>query len=373
MGVLEDINAHRTELKTDSYTTTISDLLGAYKREDLQINPEYQRLFRWDLERQSEYIESLLLNIPTPPLFFATNPDGKSEVIDGLQRLSTLIKFFAPEIFEGEVEIATAENNEQEQNNLKVATLLLGAPLVASIEGYNVKTLPETLVRTLRYTRVPIILLEKESSVRARYHVFKRLNRSGSVLSDQEIRNCSARLFGNDFPQALRELASDPVVRTAIGIPDEQVRKMAIEEFILRLLANLYSPDPLKHSVIEFLDDFMQYGSEGKFLFNDEKKQVVARTFRLLAKTHPDGQAFRFYREDVPRGAVSTNLFDIVSYGVAKNIDYLEDNSPFLKARIIELHKGEDLKDLTGAGSNTKRKYIGRLQLGEKWFSKPEN
>ena len=84
MSVLEDVNKQRTELKTDSYSTTISELLAMYKRGDLHINPEYQRLFRWDLERQSEYIESLLLNIPTPPLFFATNPDGRTEVIDGL-------------------------------------------------------------------------------------------------------------------------------------------------------------------------------------------------------------------------------------------------------------------------------------------------
>lgn len=373
MSVLDDINIHRTELKTDSYTTTISDLLGAYKRGDLRIDPEYQRLFRWDLERQSEYIESLLLNIPTPPLFFATNPDGKSEVIDGLQRLSTLIKFFAPEVFDGEIEVATAENNEQEQNNLEVATLLLSAPLVASIEGYSVKTLPEALVRTLRYTRVPVILLEKESSTRARYHVFKRLNRSGSVLSDQEIRNCSARLFGNAFPQMLRELASKDEVRAAIGLPDEHVRKMAIEEYMLKLLANLYSPDPLKHSVVEFLDDFMQYGSEGKFSFGEDKKQVVLRTFELLAKTLPGGQAFRYHRGGEPRGAVSPNLFDIVAYGVAKNIDYLEGRPDILKERVIKLHEEEQLRELTGAGSNTKKKYIGRLELGDKWFSERAN
>ena len=373
MSVLEDINTHRTELRTDSYTTTISDLLGAYKRDDLRIDPEYQRLFRWDLERQSEYIESLLLNIPTPPLFFATNPDGKSEVIDGLQRLSTLIKFFAPEVFENNIEVATEQNNEHEQNNLKVATLLLAGPLVSSIEGYSIETLPEALVRTLRYTRVPIILLEKESSVRARYHVFKRLNRSGSVLSDQEIRNCSARLFVDDFPQALRELASEEVVRSAIGLSEEQVRKMALDEFVLKLLANLYSNNPLKHSVIEFLDDFMQYASEGKFSLREENRQVVLRTFGLLANTHPNGQAFRFHRDGEPRGAVSTNLFDIVAYGVAKNIDYLEANVDFLKRRILELHQGEQLRDLTGAGSNTKKKYLGRLRLGEVWFSKPEN
>src|SRR5690606_30111474 len=127
-----------------------------------------QRLFRWGLDRQSEYIESLLLNIPTPPLFFATNPDGKTEVIDGLQRLSTLLKFFATEVFDGSV-TASPENNDAEQNNIKVGTLLYSGPLVESLEGLSLLTLPETLTRTLRYTRIPIIVLEKESSPRARF------------------------------------------------------------------------------------------------------------------------------------------------------------------------------------------------------------
>lgn len=367
MGVLDDVNLHRTELKTDSYTTTISDLLGTYTRGDLHVNPEYQRLFRWDLERQSEYIESLLLNIPTPPLFFAINPDGKSEVIDGLQRLSTLIKFFASEIFEDAI-FATEENNEAEQNNIRVGTMLWGAPLVDSIEGYTLKTLPETLVRTLRYTRIPIIVLEKESSRRARFHVFKRLNRSGSVLSEQEIRNCSARLFGNEFPEAIKTLAADESIKAALSLPDEQVRRMAVEEFILRLVANVYSPTPLQHSVIEFLDEFMEYASEGKFKLDDAISERIKLCFKHIAEVFPEGQAFRFWRGGKAQGQFSANLFDIVSYGIFKNIEKLSINPKFTAEQVERLHDGDILKEFTGAGSNTRKKYLGRLELGENWF-----
>ena len=371
MGVLDDVNLHRTELKTDSYTTTISDLLGMYARGDLHVNPEYQRLFRWDLGRQSEYIESLLLNIPTPPLFFATNPDGKSEVIDGLQRLSTLIKFFASEVFDG-APLATEENNEAEQNNIKVGTMLCGAPLVGSLEGFTLKTLPETLLRTLRYTRIPIIVLEKESSRRARFHVFKRLNRSGSVLSEQEIRNCSARLYGNEFPGALKKLASENAVRQALGLPEEQTRKMGTEECVLRLLANVYSLTPLQHSVIEFLDDFMEYASEGKFRLDDDVINKLKRCFEHLAQVFPEGQSFKFWRSGKPQGSFSANLFDIVAYGVYKNIDNLSGKPDFTKNQIIALHDGDVLKDYVGSGTNTRKKYLGRLELGESWFKAAE-
>ncbi|RTZ39138.1 DUF262 domain-containing protein [Candidimonas sp. SYP-B2681] len=368
MGVLDDVGSHRNELKTDSYTTTISDLLATYKRGDLRINPEYQRLFRWGLDRQSEYIESLLLNIPTPPLFFATNPDGKTEVIDGLQRLSTLLKFFATEIFDG-APIATNENNDIEQNNIQVGTLLYSAPLVESLEGFSLSTLPETLTRTLRYTRIPIIVLEKESSPRARFHVFKRLNRSGSILSDQEIRNCSARLFGNKFPDILRDLASEECVELALALPDEQAKKMGVAEQLLRLLANAHSPQPLRHSVIEFLDGFMEYASEGKFVFDRMEQNRVIEIFSLISAMYPNGEAFRFWKDGKSQGAFSSNLFDIVATGIYRNLDFLRKHPDQLSTRIARLLQGDEIREVTGAGSNTKKKHQGRLDLGARWFS----
>lgn len=371
MGVLDDINLHRTELKTDAYTTTISDLLSTYKRGDLHVNPEYQRLFRWDIERQTEYIESLLLNIPTPPLFFATNPDGKSEVIDGLQRLSTLIKFFATELFDN-AQLAIEANNDAEQNNIKIGTMLCGSPLVGSLEGYTLKTLPETLVRTLRYTRIPIIVLEKESSRRARFHVFKRLNRSGSVLSEQEIRNCSARLFGNDFPEALKNIAKEKSIRQALALSSDQEKKMGVEECVLRLLANAHSPTPLQHSVIEFLDNFMEYASEGKFILDANVISRLKKTFEHLAIVFPKGQSFKFWRGGRAQGSFSANLFDIVSYGVYINIDSLAENPKLTEAKIKALHNPDVLKDFVGSGTNTKKRYNGRLALGKDWFKTTE-
>ncbi|AEA71624.1 Hypothetical protein PSEBR_cmegl93 [Pseudomonas brassicacearum subsp. brassicacearum NFM421] len=370
MGVLDDVATHRNELKTDSYTTTISDLLGTFKRGDLRIDPEYQRLFRWDLNRQSEYIESLLLNIPTPPVFFATNPDGKTEVIDGLQRLSTLLKFFSTEIFENAV-LANADNNESEQNNLLFGTLLQSAPLVESLEGFSLETLPETLTRTLRYTRIPIIVLEKESSQRARFHVFKRLNRSGSILSDQEIRNCSARLFGHDFPNVLRDLAAEQCVQASLKIPEEQSKKMGIEELLLRLLANAHNPRPLKHSVVEFLDEFMEYASEGKFIFDRAAQSKVVEVFDLISSLYPNGEAFRFWRDGKAQGQFSSNLFDIVSYGIYQNLLPARRDPQWIKDRISELLQSDDIKEVTGAGSNTRRKHQARLQLGDRWFTPP--
>lgn len=361
MDILDDVERHRQDIVTDTYTATWREIIGQYKDNELVIAPEYQRLFRWDVDQQTQYIESILLSIPSPPIFLARNPDGKAEVIDGLQRVSSLLKFFAEDISGANIPAPTAPD-EREQNNIAVPMRLAAGPLLPSLEGFTAATLPETLVRTIKYARITIILLEKESSPRARYEVFKRLNKLGSPLSDQEIRNCTARLLGRDFPEQLRRLATNTTIRAALSLSEEAERKMGIEECLLRLLAINFSEKPLKHEVSEYLDAFMAFASEGKFTLSDEGEQTIGSTFALVQEALPDGRGFRF-----PKSGFSTNLFDIVATGVFHNLDHL--TAPLLQSKFDSLLNSSEIKELTGAGSNTRKKFEGRITLGKTWFS----
>jgi hypothetical protein len=361
MSVLDDVNKHRNDIVTDTYTVTWRELLSQYKDKDLVINPEYQRLFRWDIDQQTQYIESILLNIPSPPLFLARNDDGKFEVIDGLQRVSTVLKFFASDMQAGLA--GDDEQQEIEQNNISRPTTLAEGRIVGSLEGFNAATLPETLVRTIRYARITIILLEKESTKKARYEVFRRLNKFGSPLSDQEIRNCTARLLGKEFPDQLRKLAESELIRDVLALSDDALRRMGAEEALLRLLALNFSPTRLKHQVREYLDEFMEYAAEGKFKLTGEIEDRIARTFRLLHEAVPDGNAFRLRNQ-----GFSTNLFDVVATGVFHNLDDLD--SAALRRKFDALIPSAELKGLIGAGSNTRKKMQGRIDLGKKWFAK---
>lgn len=361
MSVLDEVNNHRNDIVTDTYTVTWRELIAQYKDSELTIDPEYQRLFRWDIDQQTQYIESILLSIPSPPLFLARNEDGRSEVIDGLQRVSTLVKFFSEEVF-GKSDVAQGEENELEENNINKPTTLAAGPLVPSLEGFTAKTLPETLVRTIKYARITIILLEKESTPKARYEVFRRLNKLGSPLSDQEIRNCTARLVGKEFPAKLRVLAAKEEVKAALSLSEENEKKMGLEEMILRLLALNYSSKQLKHQIREYLDDFMLYASEGKFKLTPEIEKRVEDCFSLLCEALPDGKAFRF-----PHTGFSTNLFDVVATGVFQNVYVL--NAATLKDKFHSLIDSQELRNLIGAGSNTRKKLEGRIELGKRWFT----
>lgn len=359
MGVLDDVEKHRNDIVTDSYTVTWRELISQYKDKELTINPDYQRLFRWDVDQQTQYIESILLSIPSPPLFFARNDDGSFEVIDGLQRISTLLKFFAGEIYPGEV-ASGKEDDESENDVMKPATLTEGR-IVASLEGFTAATLPESLVRIIKYARIGIILLERGSHKRARLEVFRRLNRFGSLLSDQEIRNCTARLLGKEFPNQLREFAEKPLIRAVLGLSEEAQRSMGIEEAILRLLALNFSQTPLKHQIREYLDDFMEFAAEGKFKLTPAITARLEKSFELIHEAIPDGSAFRLKNQ-----GFSTNLFDVVGTGVFNNVDTL--NSATLKQKFETLRDSAELKALIGAGSNTRKKLQGRIVLGKAWF-----
>jgi hypothetical protein len=361
MNILAEIDQYRQEIATDTYTTTWREIIGQFKDKDLKIDPEYQRLFRWNNDQQTQYIESILLNIPSPPLFLATNPKGDFEVIDGLQRISTLIKFFSGEVFENDPSPSAPEVPEPE-NDVRTPLILAEGPIIKSLEGFSASTLPEALVRTVRYARITIILLEKESSPRARYEVFKRLNKQGSMLSDQEIRNCTARIFGSEFPTKLRELANRPAIGEALLLSLEDAKKMRIDEMILRLMAFVYSSTLPKHDISEFLDEFMVFGSEGKFKIDSAVEAQIEATFKLINDAFPDGKAFRF-----AKSGFSTNLFDVVATGVYRNLSTLD--SLKVAERVGELLLSQELKDVTGAGSNTRKKIAGRISLGSKWFA----
>lgn len=361
MSLVEDVERLRTDIVTDTYSTTWREVIGQFKDQELRIDPEYQRLFRWDLDQQSQYIESLLLNIPSPPLFLARNKDGGFEVLDGLQRVSTLIRFFSRELFSESVLEVTADNQEEYRNVLEAPLVLTEPPIISSLSGFTAITLPEALVRTVRYARITIILVEKESTPRARYEVFKRLNKQAAVLSDQEIRNCSARSFGTEFPTQLRVLASEDCIRQALSLSAEEERRMGVEEKVLRMLAFNHGEEAFKHEVSEYLDSFMVFAAEGKFQLTEDIKGRIKRTFSLIFEAKPDGSAFRF-----ARGGFSTNLFDVVATGVYKNIDTLSAQS--FGQRLVSLIDSDELKPLVGAGSNTRKKMQGRVSLGEAWF-----
>src|SRR4051794_15520939 len=89
----EEIERAQRHVKTDAYQMSIGEVINMFKDGELLINPDFQRLFRWEAGQKSKLIESLLLGIPIPSIFVFEKDDSKWELVDGLQRISTLLEF----------------------------------------------------------------------------------------------------------------------------------------------------------------------------------------------------------------------------------------------------------------------------------------
>ena len=90
MSLQKEIDLMRAEIRTDGYAMSIGEWISLYEKNEIDIHPEFQRFFRWTLEQKSRFVESILLGIPVPSIFVYQREDGIWDIVDGLQRLSTI-------------------------------------------------------------------------------------------------------------------------------------------------------------------------------------------------------------------------------------------------------------------------------------------
>ncbi len=102
--LIDEVTKGRLEYVTDGYAMSIGELVSNYKEGEIIINPNFQRKFRWSQYQRSKLIESILIGVPIPSVFVYQNKDGKWEVVDGVQRLSTIIEFM------GELKMRKVQN-----------------------------------------------------------------------------------------------------------------------------------------------------------------------------------------------------------------------------------------------------------------------
>jgi len=178
---LDEIPKEQRVLRTQAYDKSISDVVAMLERGDIVLDPEYQRNYVWDNKTASLLIESVLLNVPIPIIYVAEDQDSKWTVVDGLQRLNSLKRFFA---------------NEFKLRGLEVLT---------DLNRCQLSTLNPKAARLLRNGNLRIILIFKESHPDIKYDVFMRLNRGAVKLSAQELRNCLFRGSLNDLIMDLRK------------------------------------------------------------------------------------------------------------------------------------------------------------------------
>ncbi|MBI4750456.1 MAG: DUF262 domain-containing protein [Acidobacteria bacterium] len=361
MSLENEIQQARKEIVADGYEMSIGELINLYKENELIINPDFQRLFRWDSLRRTRFIESLLLGIPIPPIFVFQNENAIWELIDGLQRLSTVFEFVGI--------LKKSEGGEYP------ASVLEGTKFLPSLSNKrwepssdNSKDgIGKSLQLQIKRARMRVEILKQESDPQTKYELFQRLNTGGAALSEQEVRNCVAAMINKPFYQWLRECALNKDFLKTIDQTDTAIEKQAEIELVLRFFSFRIFRYNGK-DVHEYLDDAMGYLATTPLPF-DTEKQVFERTFQILNMALED-KAFKKWTGKDFEGKFLMSVFEVIAIGVSKNLDSLESLSPdkqkeFICKKAKELWDNPTFQKNSGAGIRGTTRLSKLLPLAE--------
>ena len=328
MALINEIQLKSKEIIVDSYSMSVGELISLYKDGDLDIHPEFQRFFRWTDSQKTRLIESLLLNIPIPPIFVSQNENGVWEIVDGLQRVSTILHF-----------VGCYKNND---GNLEAPLVLEGTDFLPSLEGKtfekrndddeNAFGIEER--RYLKRAKISLIILKKESDISGKYELFQRLNTGGTSLSDQEVRNCIMLMENKDLFYKIQELSNYQNFLDTLRVNHRLMKERFELELITRFLClRTENPEQVRNK------DFSDYLDKRIVnLFNspewnvDNEIEIFKRTFDIINREMSDN-AFCKYMQDDDRfkGSLITPAFEIIAIGLGRRDGHLPDGFNLLE------------------------------------------
>lgn len=304
------------------------DLAGLYRRYRqgrFVIDPEWQRKYVWKEKRASRLIESFLMDLPIPVVYLAATDTGNSEVIDGLQRLTSVFKYFANEY------------------------PLIGLEMRSDLNGKRFEDLSSTDQAKLEDATLQTLELPKHTRSDLRFLIFERLNTGGVKLNEMEIRNC---LYRGSLNNLLKELAELDEFKSCVNQKNLGER-MQDRWLALRFLA-FYEKTYIKakKGLKAFCNDFLETYKDAPEDKLKEFRKVFKHSMRACYTVFGD-KAFRLRRastksvrggEWAPR--INATVFQVLSVSMTEY----------------------DLGQITRAADRIKEAYLDLLSTDSRWI-----
>lgn len=254
----KQISGKKQEIKYDTRDYVIGYLVNKFNESEFYVPREYQRNFIWNDKDKSYFIESVLMGLPIPFMFFADTDDGRIEIVDGAQRTQTLVQFAQNDLRLNELSVLT-ESNGLLFNDLDIA-----------------------VQRRFLNTTIRVVFLEEGTTKQVRQEIFKRINTSGRLANPSEIRRGS---FDGPFKLFLEECVKDPLF--SYLAPRTKMVEDRYEGFELLSRFFAYS-DSYKENfadydgnVAKFLDKYIEIQNDA-FTENDMKSIYYERFEKML-------------------------------------------------------------------------------------------
>jgi hypothetical protein len=360
MSLDTEVAEARRGIFRDGYDMSFGEIASLYERGDLVISPEYQRLFRWDESKKTRFIESLLLTIPIPPIFVFSDEDGRWELVDGLQRVSTILEFMGVlKSPEGAVLPPFVCDGTQLVPALNGARW---APSNPAVDGENV--LSPSLQNAIRRARLRIEILSQQTDPYVKYELFQRLNTGGANLTEQEIRNVIIISLNRQVYDHVLAMAQDVDFVALTPVGQERINRQYRLELVVRFLVLRNFQYTNGTDVHEYLDQgIVALCQEEDFDWGAEIASFQT-TMHRLQQVAP-GIAFK-------KGARwSLALFEFISLGLSRALDDRGDDitDEFIRGSIARIADLPEADRYSGMGVRGTQRLAGLvIPLAERHF-----
>ena len=322
----EQIKTLRKEIDYTTRDYSIDFLVQKFREDEFYIPDEYQRQFIWDDGKKSLFIESVLLGLPIPLMFFSDTEDGRCEIIDGAQRTQSLEAFMS---------------NDLELTNLKKLDSLL---------GFKYDDIPEYFKKKFDKTNIRVVVLSDETRLDIRQEIFTRINTSGVKANPIEVRR--GQFMQTNFMRFIKECSEDSVFLKLCPVSETLKKRYEGQELVLRFFAYLNNYKKFEHRVDQFIDDYVD---NNKDTFNkDEYLKEFKGMLEFVDKNFPYGFAKSKNAKSTPRVR-----FEAIAVGVALA---LRENEKLLVNNVDWIESDEFRIHTTSHASNSPNRVMGRIE-----------
>lgn len=364
----QQIRDARRSISSDGYPMSIGELTNLYRDQELVIRPEFQRFFRWTDTQKSRLVESLLLGIPLPSIFVAQTTDGKWELVDGLQRVSTILQL------QGEL-------RDEDKDGLRPQLVLMGTKFLPGLEGRQwmtddqTRSLTEAQRLDIKRSKIDIKIIKRESSPQTKFDLFQRLNSYGSTLTPQEMRSALLVAASTDFFSWLESLASYPSFKKCVALSERLIEERYDLELVLRFLVlHNRSGDRLTQSTLRDFTQLLDEESLALALNNPAGDDAAATVFRDtfdVLESHGGESVFRRWdtAQGVFKGSFLNTAFEVfalgMGYHIANQSRYRED----VENAVKEFWSLDETQTGFATGRSTEARMSQFIPLGRRILS----
>lgn len=365
----DEVEKAQRAVRTDAYQMSVGEIVNMYREGDLIINPDFQRLFRWEVGQKSRLIESLLLGIPIPSIFVFETEDSKWELIDGLQRISTILEFMgmlrepgglatrAPTVLSATKYLPSLSNVVWEPSDQ-----------IEEIPKEDQIPLEKHHQLAIRRARIGVEILKRPSDNDTKYDLFQRLNAGGTPANAQELRNCIVIMVSAGYFSFLKFLADNGDFRGVISATDDQLERQRHMEWATRFLVHSYCKYDGKLDVEEYIDEgIVRLASKGD---TEEPRGRFESTFAILNRVF-GGDALRRFENNGHSGRVGLAAFECIAIGVGHNIKEimkLSERDNFVRKKVRSFWSSPELPRFFAPGLRGTIRIQRTVPFGKQWF-----